>query len=411
MDGKDEQSSLNPTSAPPQLPPVRCRIAWALIVSTSAAWILAGSFIKWGVPPGAEVGMKTLGGEWWRLLTAMFVHVSLVHLAVNLFFLWFFGKRMEAILGGRTFLFFYLCCGLAGNIVTLAILPEAASYGASGAVCGLAGGLLAAYGMKVKQPSLRQRWKLALLAVWIAWTIYGGFSDPEINNAAHLGGLVAGLALGAVLVSSSAETAKARRFVFAGSALVLLVGGIWIRYFNRYVVHVDAADRALDQGHLEDASRELHIAVQLKPNSDLARKIVHQLEEKRGPKDGCSTLRAGRSGLESNTSVCSGKECDGEVHARYAPDGTRISYEGIVETHRDEGVSQITTTATLTKQALDEFDEIACTIRTTDIAKQKLDSNGILQGIPIVVQRTVQAVLDSDLEAIDMRKQALRSRR
>ena len=189
--------------------------------------------------------MKTLGGDWWRLLTAMFVHANLIHLLVKLFFFWFFGKRMEAILGGRSFLLFYLSCGLAGNLVTVAILPEAMSYGASGAVYGLAGGLVAAFGMKVRRLSMRQWWKLALLAIWVAWTIHEGFSDAEINNAAHLGGLLAGLALGAILASGLIQTAKDRQWVFVGAALVFLVGCISIRYCNRYVVHADAANRAL----------------------------------------------------------------------------------------------------------------------------------------------------------------------
>lgn len=115
-------------------------LTWGLIAVTIVVWFATdrGS----GPPLGAGWGVKTLSGEWWRLVTSIFVHHWLSHILINLIFLWLFGKRLERILGMWSFLVFYLTCGVAGDIVTLVANPEVQSYGASGAVFGLAGGLV-----------------------------------------------------------------------------------------------------------------------------------------------------------------------------------------------------------------------------------------------------------------------------
>ena len=95
--------------------------------------------LRWG----ANFGPLTLTGQWWRLLTAMFVHIGLVHLALNMWCLWQLGLLAEYLYGPKTFLALYVMSGLAASIVSLARNPLVVTAGASGAIFGLAGALIA----------------------------------------------------------------------------------------------------------------------------------------------------------------------------------------------------------------------------------------------------------------------------
>ena len=92
---------------------------------------------------GANFGPLTTGGQWWRLLTSMFVHIRLFHIGMNMFVLWDIGRFMERLLGRGGFLVMYLFAGLAGSLASLAWNPFVVSAGASGAIFGLYGGLFA----------------------------------------------------------------------------------------------------------------------------------------------------------------------------------------------------------------------------------------------------------------------------
>jgi membrane associated rhomboid family serine protease len=96
----------------------------------------------WTTPFAAGSGVRTLDGEWWRLMTSNFVHIYFFHLLGNIFFIWLYGKRIEKILGKWTFLAFFLLCGLSASVVDLTLSPEEISYGASLCVFGLAGALI-----------------------------------------------------------------------------------------------------------------------------------------------------------------------------------------------------------------------------------------------------------------------------
>src|SRR5499425_2958094 len=97
------------------------------------------SLIQWG----ANYGPKTTNGEWWRMFTAMFLHIGLLHLLFNMVALWNVGGFMERVLGPAGFLVLYLLSGLLGSVASVAWNPFVVSAGASGAIFGLYGGLLA----------------------------------------------------------------------------------------------------------------------------------------------------------------------------------------------------------------------------------------------------------------------------
>src|ERR1700687_782312 len=93
---------------------------------------------------GANFGPATIGGEWWRLLTSVFVHGGLLHIAFNMWCLWNLGALCESLYGRWTYPAIYLICGVGASLASAAWHPHTPSVGASGAIFGLAGALITA---------------------------------------------------------------------------------------------------------------------------------------------------------------------------------------------------------------------------------------------------------------------------
>jgi membrane associated rhomboid family serine protease len=231
--------TLRPSSTPPK--PIfllRAPATWTLITITILASWTAFAFWEKGHLPGSAFGPAILHGHWWLLITELFIHVNAGHLIGNLFFLWIFGKRVERILGPKTFIAFYLTCGLAGGMMRLILDPETYYFGASGAVFGLAGALLSIYGIKFKTLSGKQWLKYLLLLIFTALSLYGGFTDPLIGNIAsvdnivHVTGLSAGILLGAIIAMRFGWDRRAKGILFAGAGVLLLGMAIWARVQN-----------------------------------------------------------------------------------------------------------------------------------------------------------------------------------
>ena len=91
---------------------------------------------------GAKYNPLILEGEWWRLITPMFLHIGLIHLVMNSFALYYLGTAVERIYGRYRFLFIYLFAGFAGTLASFLFSPDSISAGASGGIFGLFGALL-----------------------------------------------------------------------------------------------------------------------------------------------------------------------------------------------------------------------------------------------------------------------------
>lgn len=130
--------------------------------------------------------------QWWRLLSAGFLHANLVHLLVNLYALISLGRIVEALWGHRRFLILYSAALLGGSLASLAATPGV-SVGASGAVFGLFGALfvIATVHREHLAPKARRPLLVNLAAV-LAINVALGLTVPFIDNAAHMGGLAAG---------------------------------------------------------------------------------------------------------------------------------------------------------------------------------------------------------------------------
>src|SRR5947209_7981827 len=119
----------------------------AINIGVFAAMVLSGASImnpgnevvQWG----ANAGELTLGGEYWRLLTAAFVHIGLIHIAFNMWCLLGLGRLSERLFGRWQTAAIYIFTGIGGNLLSLAHAPDRVSAGASGAIFGIAGAILA----------------------------------------------------------------------------------------------------------------------------------------------------------------------------------------------------------------------------------------------------------------------------
>jgi rhomboid protease GluP len=146
-------------------------------------------------------------GEYWRLASPVLVHGSLLHLGFNMYALWIIGPTVETLYGSPRFLFIYLACALAGSTASYVFSPALFSVGASGAVFGLFGVLLVAD--RVHKPALTRNARNLTMQIGalIAINLFIGFTIPGIDNAAHIGGLLAGAWLGFILVPNGATLA------------------------------------------------------------------------------------------------------------------------------------------------------------------------------------------------------------
>ncbi|MDP2788287.1 MAG: rhomboid family intramembrane serine protease [Pseudomonadota bacterium] len=181
---------------------------------------------------GANFGPATKDGEWWRLGSALFLHFGLLHLAMNMLSLWDGGRLVERMYGSGRFLLIYFCSGLSGNLLSLiAQGDQAVSGGASGAIFGVYGALMVFLWRERSRlhPSEFKRLFWGAIGFSIV-TIALGLQVTGIDNAAHIGGLLAGILAGAALPRPEASASAGRsRWLAAGGltlSLALLIANI-----------------------------------------------------------------------------------------------------------------------------------------------------------------------------------------
>ncbi|MFF5175575.1 rhomboid family intramembrane serine protease [Micromonospora sp. NPDC000089] len=171
-------------------------------------------------PDGSVGGVAD--GEWYRLVTAMFLHFGVLHLLLNMWALWVLGRDLEAMLGSLRFLALYLVAGLGGNVAAyLFTEPNRTTAGASTAIFGLFAAVFVIMRKLGRDTS-------AIVPVLVINLIFT-FTVPSISIAGHLGGLVVGALMALVL----AYAPRNRRPIFqaAGTAIILvaLLGMVLVR--------------------------------------------------------------------------------------------------------------------------------------------------------------------------------------
>lgn len=151
-------------------------------------------------------------GEWYRLITSMFLHYGLLHLALNMWALWVLGRNLEGALGPLRFTILYFVSGVGGSVACYVFTPGAQAAGASGAIYGL----FAALFILLRR---LQRDTSSIIMVLVVNLVLS-FAIPGISIAAHIGGLVTG---GILAVALAYAPRKIRNPVLAGTVAVLLL--------------------------------------------------------------------------------------------------------------------------------------------------------------------------------------------
>ena len=264
--------------------------------------LVFGAMVLTGVSPvqptieqlllwGANFGPFTLDDQWWRLLSSTFVHIGVFHLAVNMWVLWDLGRLAERMFGNWTFLILYLFSGLGGSIASLLWNPRVVSAGASGAVFGVAGGLVAFWYLgKLEVPRRVIKNNLNSILVFVGYNLFYGFGQAGIDNAAHAGGLVIGLVIGALLHRPLPPPEKYSRvrysLVCSGVALSLVAGAAFVKTQSTdQTVKVFAAGKLLDAGELDKAIPQLEAALAVEPDHPLGNFFLGVAYARKGLQD------------------------------------------------------------------------------------------------------------------------------
>jgi rhomboid protease GluP len=184
---------------------------------------------------GDNVGALSLSGEWWRLLTNVFVHGGIIHIAFNMWCLWNLGALCESLYGRWTYATIYLICGVGASLASASWHPYVHSVGASGAIFGLAGALLAAFKLgEFSVPRAALSGTLRSLGAFVVYNLIFGAVIPGIDNTAHIGGLITGLIVGALVAVGAPRPEQAPRRVVIFAVVILALAGAAMAAAHHY---------------------------------------------------------------------------------------------------------------------------------------------------------------------------------
>jgi membrane associated rhomboid family serine protease len=252
---------------------------FVLMTLTGVSFVSPASaqLLKWG----ANWGPLSLSTQPWRILTSNYVHIGIIHIGFNMWCLLNLGVLAQRIFDRWTYLLVYTATGIAGSIASLWWHPTVVGAGASGAIFGLAGASLSAlYLGKLPLPKEGIRATMKSLLMFAAYNLFFGLTQG-IDNAAHIGGLASGLALGAFLsthLTGPAEVRQQRRnLAFVLSLFLLSVSLYYVRHQHKEFTamadpydYVDQYGKALDAFRQKDYANAVSACqklVQLNPTS------------------------------------------------------------------------------------------------------------------------------------------------
>jgi len=222
-------------------------------------------------------------------VSSMFLHGGLVHIAFNAWELWTLGRLTERFVGAASFALIYLLSGIAGNLASLLINPIQVSVGASGAIFGAAGALVSLqYLRKLPATAMVLKRDLAGIGTFLLYNLAYGFSHSGIDNSAHVGGLLSGLALGAVVPLPSATGEPGPRLrtltTFGVASALLALGADFVWHTRAPVAKLGAAVELLHSGETDSSIAALQRVVTSWPQGAEAQYFL-----------GVAYLRAGRA--------------------------------------------------------------------------------------------------------------------
>jgi rhomboid protease GluP len=196
---------------------------------------------------GGNLGSRTFNGEPWRLLSAMFLHAGVIHLAVNMFSLVMVGRLIEHLYGRAGYVAIYLFAGIVGGIASGLSTSNAVSVGASGAIFGVfaaVGAYLVVNRKRLDEEVFKSQTRSLLMTIGI--NVFAGLQIPGIDMRAHIGGLVTGFVASLLLASGKQHRARVVVvFVSAGLAFgaAQLIPGPHDPYAEFSTLEAKALDR------------------------------------------------------------------------------------------------------------------------------------------------------------------------
>lgn len=192
--------------------------------------------MKWG----SNFGPLTLSGDWWRLITNVFIHFGIIHLAMNMYCLYTVGVYLEPMLGKIKYTAAYLCTGVLASVVSLWWHDDpVSSAGASGAIFGMYGLFLALLTTNLIPKQIRQP-LLQSIGVFVVYNLLYGMKGG-VDNAAHVGGLLSGFIIGYIYVIGIKKEKQEQNAAWIAPAVILLTLGIAFTYLQQH--NADAAQR------------------------------------------------------------------------------------------------------------------------------------------------------------------------
>ncbi|MGB4325250.1 MAG: rhomboid family intramembrane serine protease [Candidatus Nanopelagicales bacterium] len=194
------------------------RVTYALIALNVA--IFGIQFLQGIDTLAVDYGMWPIGiandGEWWRLFTSAFLHGSFIHIAFNMYVLFFLGPTLERILGHTRFLILYVLAALGGSVASYWFSDiNTVSVGASGAIFGLMGALVVA--------GHRLKYDITQVLILLGINVVIGFISPNVDWRAHFGGLVIGALVAAIMVLPPKRIRIPAQITGIATLLVLLI--------------------------------------------------------------------------------------------------------------------------------------------------------------------------------------------
>jgi rhomboid protease GluP len=270
--------------------------------------------IRWG----ANYGPLTIGGEYWRLVTASFLHAGILHILFNMWCLWSLGQLAERLFGKWQTFVIYLLTGIGGSLLSIAYNHQRLEVGASGAIFGISGALLA--GLKFGNFSISSAERRSILSSMVFFVIMNftlGMRS-NVDNMAHLGGFVTGLLIGLPL------GAFARHHKLYQLATVLVTAGV-LYAGGRELVQTSGGDGfatrvglAMAQKDYTKAIRLLEPYVASNPGDDIALVALGQAYAGNQEKD--KAIAAYKQALKINPNSQDAKAALNEMSGSDSPE-------------------------------------------------------------------------------------------
>ncbi|MCM8531242.1 MAG: rhomboid family intramembrane serine protease [Lentisphaeraceae bacterium] len=233
---------------------------------------------------GGNLSGYTMFGESWRLVSCMFLHIGIIHIFFNMMVLWSLGNLIEKFFGHVNFLLLYFFSGLVGSLASVVWNPFVVSAGASGAVFGVFGamcGFLIVKRRDLPRTFYDEMKKNAFL--FLGLNLAFGFSVPNIDMAAHLGGLVGGL-IAALILSQNVMQRKGMKSLVPTLIYTLASAAvIWFSFKEikkGFEVSFTNIDESLEQKHIEFKALFVENNVKLRKEEISVKEFIDSLEQK-----------------------------------------------------------------------------------------------------------------------------------